>query len=500
MVEYYYLLGLLLAFGAVIARIAMARVASASAVDQHYWLLAAKAYREQSGLPVRISGKYLMESDEQAYPPLFGMLLGRVLNDFWVRHATLVVESTECCVLAGVMLILGLPMPAMVVALGFYVSAPILVVYNAQLTPRILGDFFLFSAMACQVVATFGTFPDVVGWFLWGTSILMLALMFMTHKMTYQLHLVLLPFWAWALQSWFALLATLCGLLLYLALVGPRFAVLQLRAHWDIVRFWNRHWKDLQAHQFLDSPIYGKADRSSLTRFHVPGWRGMLKHVRTVVSYAPVAIVLPIVSLISGAWPPDWVLVWFCVTYLWVLCTLFISPLKCLGGGHLYVFNAVIPSVLYVAYLPLNPSVLISLVGAAALTGVSLLLGCRTVASRPTSRGSDFDEVLSYLSTLSKSQVAVFPLQAAEPVAAQTNHAVLWGGHGFGFENMDGFFPVLKNPLGYFFNKYSVEWVLWDSLYWPEGMRAMSSEGVLDVKKVTRIGKWALAPLNIKGN
>lgn len=495
MVEYYYLLGLLLAFGAVIARIAMARVASASAVDQHYWLLAAKAYREQSGLPVRISGKYLMESDEQAYPPLFGMLLGRVLNDFWVRHATLVVESTECCVLAGVMLILGLPMPAMVVALGFYLSAPILVVYNAQLTPRILGDFFLFSAMACQVVATFGTFPDVVERFLWGISILMLALMFMTHKMTYQLHLVLLPFWGWTLQSWLVLWATVGGGVLYLALVGPRFAVLQLRAHWDIVWFWNLHWKDLQAHQFLDSPIYGRADRSSLTRFHVPGWRGMLKHVRTVVSYAPVAIMLPIVSLISGAWPPDWVLVWFCVTYLWVLCTLFISPLKCLGGGHLYVFNAVIPSVLYVAYLPLNPSVLISLVGAAALTGVSLLLGCRTVASRPTSRGSDFDEVLSYLSTLSKSQVAVFPLQAAEPVAAQTNHAVLWGGHGLGFQQLEGFFPVLLKPLNEVLKKYSVEWVLWDANYWPDGVRVVSKECAINPDVIKSFGQWRLVLL-----
>ena len=500
MVENYYLLGLLLISGAIIARIVLARVTLASAVDQHYWLLAAKAYKEQSGLPVRISGKYLMESDEQAYPPLFGILLGRILNDFWARHATLLIEFAECFVLAGMMLILGLPIPAIVVALGFYVSAPILVVYNAQLTPRIFGDFFLFSAMTCQVIATFGKFPDVFEWVLWSASILMLALMFMTHKMTYQLHLVLLPFWSCALQSWLIPLATICGLLLYLVLVGPRFAVMQLRAHWDIVRFWNRNWRDLQAHQFLDSPIYGKTDQSSLTLFHAPGWRSILKHVRTVVSYAPLGIVIPIISFVSGVWPPSWVLVWFCATYFWVLCTLFVSPLKCLGGGHLYVFNAIMPSVLYVAHLPLNLSVLIGLVAAALLTGVALILGCRTVASRPMSRGSDFHRMLSYLMTLPKNQIAVFPLQAAEPVAAQTEHAVLWGGHGFGFENMDGFFPVLKKPLGYFLNKYSVGWVLWDKLYWPEGMFVMSRDDVLDTEQIVVIGNWVLAAVKNKGN
>ncbi|KAF0119206.1 MAG: hypothetical protein FD149_154 [Rhodospirillaceae bacterium] len=47
-------------------------------VDQHYWRLAAHAYRHAKGLPARIDGKYLLESPAQAYPPLFGALLGRL--------------------------------------------------------------------------------------------------------------------------------------------------------------------------------------------------------------------------------------------------------------------------------------------------------------------------------------------------------------------------------------------------------------------------------------
>ena len=40
------------------------------------WTLVAAAYRQQRRLPVRLGGKYLLEDDEQGYPPLFGIVLG----------------------------------------------------------------------------------------------------------------------------------------------------------------------------------------------------------------------------------------------------------------------------------------------------------------------------------------------------------------------------------------------------------------------------------------
>ena len=492
-------LGCTLLLVGLIARILIVRAAAASAVDQYYWLLAARAYREQRILPVRIPSKYLLEDEEQGYPPLFGMILGRVANKRAGNLLTHALEVIEFTALGILLFALGLPRDMALVALGFYATAPVLVVYNAQLTPRILGDFFLFIAMSLQLAAVAPGMLVEVQWLCWAASACLLALVIMTHKMTLQLHLILLPFWCWALGAWQVPIVTLAGFVVYTFLVGTRFAKYQFRAHWDIVTFWNRHWRDLGAHQFAHSPLYGdakaKADRSAC--FHQPGWRGVIKHLRVVVSYAPFALVLPVCSLVSGSWPPPWVLVWLGGVYLWALLTLFVAPLKCLGGGHLYVFNAIVPAVIYVAYLPQTLMVGVWLTAGALLTVVSLVMAWRIIRNRSVATGDDFDDVIRYICALPKANLAVFPLQSAEPVAARTHHAVLWGGHGFGFGNMEGFFPVLTKPLATFFTKHFVDWVLWNGRFWPEGETRLISEGLIEKSAVKKFGNWCLAPRNL---
>lgn len=490
-------LGCTLLLVGLIARVLIVRAAAASAVDQHYWMVAARAYREQLTLPVRIRDKYLLEDEEQAYPPFFGMILGRITGKRTVKFLTHALELIEFTALGILLFALGLPRDISLVALGFYATAPVLVVYNAQLTPRIVGDFLLFAAMALQLVAVLETITDELRWLCWAASAFLLALVVMTHKMTLQLHLFLLPFWWLGLGAWQVPVATVAGFVAYNLLVGTHFAKYQFRAHWDIVTFWNRHWRDLGAHQFAHSPLYGdaKADRSAC--FHQVGWYGVVKHLRVVVSYAPFALVLPVCSIVSGSWPPSWVLVWLVGVYIWAMLTLFAAPLKCLGGGHLYVFNAIVPAAVYVAYLPQTLLVGFWLTAGALLTVVSLVMACRIVRNRSVATGDDFEEVIRYISALPKANLAVFPLQSAEPVAARTHHAVLWGGHGFGFGKMEGFFPVLTLPLKNFFTKHFVNWVLWNSRFWPEGETRLVSEGLIENSAVQRFGNWCLAPRNL---
>lgn len=484
--------GLLLAMG-LLARAAIFRAASASAVDQHYWLLAARAYREQRRLPVRIVGKYLMEDETQAYPPLFGILLGRLPNHVLVRRMTPTLEVAEFVTLGALLHAMGVRWDMLLLALAGYAAAPVLVVYNAQLTPRILGDFFFFSAMALQAVAVFIAGSPGIEWFCWAASAVLLGLMVMTHKMTFQLHLVLLPFWWWSLQAWQVPLATLAGLAIFVAMVGPRFAAYQFRAHWDIVRFWNRHWRDLGGHQFAHSPIYGDpgGDRSGC--FHAPGWRGVLKHLRVVASYAPLNLALPACSMVSGVWPPVWVMVWIGGVYVWALATLFMPRLKCFGGGHLYLFNSIAPGAIYLAHLPATMPVFILLAIGAMLTIASLAIAWRIVRTRPTARGGDFDDAISHVRRLAKARFAVFPLQSAEAVAARTDHAVLWGAHGYGFRQLEGFFPVLTRPIEEFFRQYAIKWVLWDSAFWPRGEGTLVADGLVVAGSIMAFGRWRLA-------
>jgi hypothetical protein len=477
---------------AVASRAAIGRAAvKTGRVDHFYWVLAAEAYRTQRGLPVRISGKYLMEDEAQAYPPLFGWLLGRVnlarlgIGSVWL------LEGVQVVVLGACMAALHAPWAAIVLAAAAYCATPVLVTYNTQLNARILGDLFLFGLFASEVLAI--AVADTPGGRLtfWGAAALLTALVIMTHKMTLQLYVLLLPLWSVALGSARPLLAFAAGVLLYILVVGPRFARFQFQAHHEIVAFWQRHWRALGAHQFHDSPIYAEASSTRGTCFHQPGLRGVLKHLRVVVSYAPMNVMLPIASAVSGIWPPAWLLVWLGGIYLVALGTLLVPSFKSLGGGHLYVFNAAAAGAWYVAWLPDTLPVEFVLSVGLLLNAVSLFVAWRIVRRRPAGHDDSFGRALSALAALPKGRVAVFPLQSAEAVAASTHHAVLWGGHGYGFRRLEGFFPVLSQPLTKYLREYEINWILWDDRYWPSGIRRLGNEGV--VGEAQMFGHWCLA-------
>ncbi len=459
------------------ARIAIGRAASSTGrVDHYYWMLVAEAYRSQRRLPIRLPGKYLMEDEAQAYPPLFGMLLGRWRLDRSALVLVWALEVVQVAVLVATMMAFGAGPVAVALGAGIYASAPVLVMYNTQLNSRILGDLFLFAVLAAEACAAAA--PDAAARAaLWSVAIAGSALIILTHKMTLQVYLALLLPWSLAWHSPMPLVAAAAGLALYVAGVGPSFAAYQFRAHWDIVTFWNRHWRRLGAHQFGQSPIYG-ASASCSTCFHQPGGRGLVRHLRVVISYLPFALVLPLASVAAGTWPPAWLLVWIGVVYAWALLTLFVPPLKCLGGGHLYVFNAVGPAACWVTWLPATPWTAGLLAGGALLTAISLAVAWRIIGARPAARDDAFDAALAELAHYRPGRVAVFPTQAAEAVAHGTHHAVLWGAHGYGFANLEGFFPVLTVPLANFLCKYNIDWVLCDDRFWVVTPEMLRREGV----------------------
>jgi hypothetical protein len=485
----------LLAIG-VWARVVIGREASNSAVDGHYWRVAANAYRVQRRLPVRIMGKYLMEDETQAYPPFFGFFLGRICDSSVLGWVAQVLELLELAVLWWLLRSLGTASSMALVALSCYVAAPVLVVYNAQVTSRILGELFLFTAMALQIAATKFSVSPCLECAYWMASLILLGLVVATHKMTLQLHLFLLPLWWWALGAWQVPMATLCGIFLYVAVVGREFALYQFRAHLEIVHFWHRHWRDLGGHQFDLSPIYGDpcGDRSAC--FHVPGWRGVLKHARLLVSYAPMNLAVLPGSIIAGAWPPVWVLVWLGGVYAFALATLFVAKLKCFGGGHLYVFNAVVVGAVYISHFPATDAVLSVLAVGVGMNVISLILARRIVRARPTARHEDFAGVIAHLQQLPRSRIAVFPLQSAEAVAGETQHSVLWGGHGSGFHMLEGFYPILTRRLEVFFSRYDINWILWDGSYWRKGEEILITTNIVDRHAIQRFGRWMIARAN----
>lgn len=452
------------------------RASTNESVDHYYWILAATAYREQRGFPVRIPDKFLLEDERQFYPPGFGILLA-LFSDTFLRSSRSVmivigIDMATLAVLISFALAIGLSMTSIVVLITVYGLAPVLVAYNTQLTSRGLGNLFLVVKLLAEVaaVSTMGAAAAV----LWLIAIVATAAVIMTHKMTTQFMLILWPIWSFALGAgnlvWMAMLMPLFGGGLAALITGPAFHRMQWLTHWDIVTFWNRNWPQLGAHQFRQSPIYGDVDGLSPIAFHQSGMKGVVSHATFIIGYVPAALVLPL-TLVFAPEPPLWLMTWLAAAILISVMTLYVPFLKCLGGGHLYLFNSVAPAALWWGMLFAQPTstIFVAFTLAMLATGGSLFLGWRKRNARILDRQDALTALIARLNTCPAGRVASYPATACERIALETSHAVLWGGHGLGFRDLEPHWPVVRMPLREAFNAYDITYAALDTSWWPEG-------------------------------
>lgn len=478
----------------IVLREAFVRNSQYSRVDHHYWILAARAYRARKRLPAVIRGKYLLEDERQAYPPLFGILLAAV-PERWLSGPQMprLMQFGDLSVIAALYLFghaAGLELETTVLIL-VYGTAPVLVAYNTQLNPRALGNLFLVAKCVLEILAVMLGPGEPLAWLAWLAATGFAALIVLTHKMTTQLMFAMWPIWPFALGAWQAALVPLAGVGLASLAVGKEMARLQWLAHYDIVRFWNRHHRRLGAHAFRDSPIYGEGRPDTRTLLHKGGPAGILSHVKILAGYGPLILLLPVTLIFVDA-PPPYVFWWWAAAVGFALATLFIGPLKCLGAGYYYLFNAAAPSALWWAMVfPGSPPAMKALFAAGlALTVLALVMGFRVRAGRDKIRDPGFDAALDALGREPTANLAVFPLNAADEAALRTPHTLLWGGHGYGFDRLTSIFPVVSRPLDEVFSQEKCSLILIDSGYWPDAEAAVGKECA--PASIEAFGRWRL--------
>jgi hypothetical protein len=473
-------------------------IASAkSAVDQYYWIMAARVFRTAHRLPVILPDKYLLEDERQAYPPFFGWFLSFLPERLLVRTDIMVLGQLPD--LLTLLLLIGYAsfqgfsnelLCTIAVVIAVFGSAPILVAYNTQLASRGFGNFFLVSAIVAAAIFDRVVWNGV-GPVFFAVSVSAAAATILTHKMSVQLMAVVWPIWVAASGNWWLLLIPLLGLVLATMITGIEFARLQWRAHAQIVTFWNRHHRLLGAHAFSASPIYGEGRQSDLAAFHKPGFQGVLEHGLRIAGYGPLVWLAP-VSLLWEAAPPTWIMVWVCGTLAMVLLTLYVPQLRCLGGGHLYMFNAIAPAALWwgtILQTARAETVGLFVLGCVA-TLVSLATGYRQRMRASVSRDADFHAVIRHLADVTPGRVAVFPVTAADEVAFRSHHAVLWGAHGLDFGRIEPIFPVLRKKIADVMRENGCNLLVFDIRYWPEGMNVLAGE--LPEADVLEFGRWRL--------
>jgi len=482
------------ALGALGARMAFIRQGADRRVDHHYWLVVAQALRADPRLPPIIRGRYLLEDERQSYPPFFAWFLSWFRPEFLERRAVGLSQIADLG-LIGVLIVFGVVSGvtgwAMAIGAAVIGLAPVLVAYNVQVNPRSWGNLFLSVKLMAEVLAVGMAGSYEIAF--WAVAIAATAGVILSHKMSTQFMLALWPAWAIVLGSWAVATIPLFGLIVATAITGPTFARLQWRSHADIVRFWHRHWRNLGAHAVRQSPIYGSPGGPD-GRFHGQGLRGVVQHLKNVVAYLPLGVLAPVVLFIAPA-PPAWLLAWFAGAYAMALLTLFVPFLKCFGGGHHYVFNAVLPAVLWwmLAVETGDPVVQALLAIGLIVTLAALVLGWRQRAGRGGTSDPDLAAARAALAKRSRAPIAVFPLVTAEVVASDGRNPVLWGGHGYGFRLLEPIFPVVSAPLGATLRGHGTGLVLWDSTYWPGADAVLRDEA--RVSHVESFGRWRLAEI-----
>jgi hypothetical protein len=145
--------------------------------------------------------------------------------------------------------------------------------------------------------------------------------------------------------------------------------------------------------------------------------------------------------------------------------TTFVPVLKCLGAGYLYVYNTSFLAALLLAVTfqyTLNPQFSTPFVILALLLNAAGLVTYYARLARDQ-RGrvdSGLSVIMEELGAQPRGVVMCVPGNWYEVVSYKTVHPVLWGGHGYGFKQLEPIWPRLQLPIGEVLERYDVRYLL----------------------------------------
>lgn len=422
--------------------------------DAYNILLNAECFRQAKRLPIRVPPIYMLENQEQWYPPGF-LVLCALLPQRWLERRYWMVNhlidlGSAVLIYAGAVWF-GAAIPAALLAALFYATAAGLVGEFTSLNVRPFG-LLLFNAL---MLAGFMAMQSLIWLPLAGV---LAAALFYSHKLSVQQLWLTLPAVSIATGSWIwlAILAMLYGLPFA---IWPRGAWRVLRGHLAIVRFWHRNWSRLGAHAVRQSPVYG--DGKTRTDMYAD------ESPRTHIAFAKDALhqnyfILPVLAAAAGGMPAPqtaaFLFGWIASVYLWAASTHFVKALRGVGMGRQYFKFSVAPSLIVTASaLTHSPNAFVwgAALLAAALTVRQYALIARWMR-RPstTSAGTENDDLARLLARIrndDEARVLALPVHLCDLVAYRTRKPVYWGTHSDVFDDrLEAFFPVLKHDLSHY--------------------------------------------------
>ncbi|MDE5453014.1 hypothetical protein GWE18_09090 [Bradyrhizobium sp. CSA112] len=432
--------------------------------DAYYFLMCARALREDWQLPIRLPPKYLAEPEEQWYPPLFPVLIA-LLPSAWLHRRHWAVNHVLDLAFAGGLFYMTRHY------VGDFGAAATILVYAAQ--PALVQEFAALTSrplgMLLQLAAVAAGYACIIAgsWSAGALAVVAVALLVYAHKLSLQLLWFLFPFLALVMGAWEWVAILVAGYALA-GVVWPGFFMKIQRAHIDIVSFWARNWPLLGANPVRQSPLYGDG-KTKTSYYDSAAVRSAPAFLKTVLQINIFAVFLPLglVAPLQGVPFADFLWWWATGIYLWVGATHFVSRLRCLGLAQQYVKFGYAPVLGFLAiYLQETASIWIWF-AAAACVAVQLrwyVLTALALRAEPAIPHSDrLGELLQFIEAQPAPRIMVFPYHLADELAYRSKAQVLWGTHGYDFERVEPFFPVLQFPLSSLVNAFGLSHVVLDT-------------------------------------
>ncbi len=433
-------------------------------------------YRRNRKLPIVLPNYYLLDQQEQWYPPGFTVFLSW-LPDHWLKNnywlVTPITDTLIALSLYGVLI--GTTQSAVAATVGSlaYSLAWPTITDTSNLNSRPLGNLLLVGMMLSLI------WYRESGYWLWlGVAGTVGYLVLMTHKMAMQLLIVMLPVMALVMWDWGPATALVLALLAALGL-SEKMLMRIFKGQADILKFWNRNWKNLGAHQVLSSLVYGDEEREDRGRVFQSGARGLWLNIRHLAAnpfVVPGAAAVGWLIVDGGMTKMEEVMAWWAgITYALAAMTMLIPRLRFYGEGYKYLRLAVFPVAFLIGSVftrigleapkqPLGVAFSLFYGGTgilALLAALFVILGrWRANTTLNPSVDGDLGKVLEYLKKPEVTVVLTVPTHLMDAIVYHCRKQVVWGGHSSHFRELEPMFPVFRKSLDWFVERYQVTHVV----------------------------------------
>jgi hypothetical protein len=429
-----------------------------------YFLYIEKLKRERK-FPISMDS-FLLDEKEQWYPPGFPFFLSLFPQKTLIRYHWVISPSID---LINLLILYGLVRTttgSFIVALSaglIYSVTPTLYTENRNLNSRSFG------ALLGNLTILFAIhFTESYSWEGFVGTMVFGFLTLMSHKLTTQALIFFFLFFALLKGEWIYL-GLIVAIFLATFLFSLGFYYKVLLAHIDILKFWRKNLVNLRAHQVFDSPLYRNSNYQS-QKFYRSGLKGIGLHLARLFAHNPFTFLIILPPLFG--FPLDNYYWWGLAMLILTFLTTFFNPLLFFGEGFKYLKLAAFPlSLCFASYFLGQNNILFN----GALTGTILfctglmfyLHYYTTVGSKEdvTTTPPDLMGIMALLVALPGERVLCFPSTISDTVAYHTRKKTLWGGHGYGFKNLEPFFPILEKPVEHFLEKYDISYLLLDKQY-----------------------------------